>query len=253
MTGIGIADHLIVEAQKKSGPSLQDPIAHLYPHYYDFGRRYAAKTWEILRNKFPDARPVERPRFEVASALALPSAGEVFDHVSCCGSVLSFMPDMEPSLREMSRVLKPGGTFFLELEGRWNPDAFWPVIDCLVGGKLGFDTSFREALDLLMPPFQQGATTEYPFGETRNPVYMSLRLATRSETNRKLRNVGLDPERWRFIHAFTNLIPSTLLGHPSPSNSLARTFSVLSRVEETVPGYWPGCSIVVSGRKSGAS
>jgi len=247
--GIDIAGDLVKEARKKPVPDLNGKKPKLHPLYYDFSRRYNAATWALLREKFHDVRPAIPPRFEVASALEIPSEAAAFDHVNCCGSVLSFMPDMQVALNEISRVLKPGGTFFIELEGRWNADAFWPLIDCLLGGKIGYDSSYKEAFELLRPPFQAGVNTEYPFGDTRNPVYMSLRLATRRETDRKLRGAGLIADRWRFIHAFTNLIPSTLLDHPNPSTSLVKVFSFLSSIEEKVPGYWPGCSIVVSGRK----
>ncbi|MAT70597.1 MAG: hypothetical protein CMJ58_13850 [Planctomycetaceae bacterium] len=52
------------------------------------------------------------PRFVAADLAHLPFADNSFDCITC-GYVLEHLPDPEPGLREMSRVLQPGGRMFL--------------------------------------------------------------------------------------------------------------------------------------------
>ena len=56
------------------------------------------------------------------SALALPFAGAAFDVVNCCGA-LHLFPDPDLAMREIARVLAPGGRFTVAAirreEGRW--------------------------------------------------------------------------------------------------------------------------------------
>jgi ubiquinone/menaquinone biosynthesis C-methylase UbiE len=60
------------------------------------------------RNRLKDARP----RFVVADLTQLPFADGSFDCVTC-GYVLEHLPDPRPGLKELSRVLQPGGRLLL--------------------------------------------------------------------------------------------------------------------------------------------
>jgi ubiquinone/menaquinone biosynthesis C-methylase UbiE len=53
-----------------------------------------------------------RPRFVTADMTQLPFADKSFDCITC-GYVLEHLPNAEPGLAEMSRVLTPGGRIFL--------------------------------------------------------------------------------------------------------------------------------------------
>ena len=53
-----------------------------------------------------------RPRFATADITQLPFADRSFDCITC-GYVLEHLPQPEPGLAEMSRVLTPGGRIFL--------------------------------------------------------------------------------------------------------------------------------------------
>ena len=53
-----------------------------------------------------------RVRFEQADAQAVPAADHRFD-VAVCGLVLNFLSDQDAALREMVRVVRPGGTVAL--------------------------------------------------------------------------------------------------------------------------------------------
>lgn len=61
--------------------------------------------------------------FRQASALELPFAGSEFDFV-CCSGVLHHTRGVERGLREIHRVLKPGGRMYLLLYGAGG--VFWP-------------------------------------------------------------------------------------------------------------------------------
>ncbi|TGD72948.1 class I SAM-dependent methyltransferase [Mangrovimicrobium sediminis] len=59
-----------------------------------------------------------------ASALALPFADNTFDKV-ICSEVLEHIPDYQSALREIERVLKPGGLFCASVPRRWPEKLCW--------------------------------------------------------------------------------------------------------------------------------
>lgn len=68
------------------------------------------------------------PRFASCDLAQLPFADETFDRVTC-GYVLEHLPDPEPGLEEIARVLRPGGRMFLltsedNIGGAWT-SRFW--------------------------------------------------------------------------------------------------------------------------------
>jgi len=61
-----------------------------------------------------------------ASALALPFADDTFDKV-ICSEVLEHIPDYLAALREIERVLKPGGLFCASVPRRWPEQICWAL------------------------------------------------------------------------------------------------------------------------------
>jgi len=170
--------------------------------------------------------------------------------VNCCGSVLSFIEDHDTALSEISRVLRPGGTFIFEVEAKYNLDLVWTVIDALTGGHLGYESGLKESIAPFTTRCSEYVDVEYPFGEIENPVYMPIKLYTRQGLCRDFAKHKLIARKWRTIHSITNLLPSTVLDSDSPSRFIRRVFSVLATIEEKLPLRLPGCSIVVTGEKS---
>jgi ubiquinone/menaquinone biosynthesis C-methylase UbiE len=78
-----------------------------------------APMLEIARGKF---KPEERVAFQPADAQALPFGDASFDVVVCQFGIM-FFPDKQKSFREVHRVLKPGGRYFLSVwdSHRYNP------------------------------------------------------------------------------------------------------------------------------------
>lgn len=69
----------------------------------------------MIKRAFRYLKPAERQKisFYTADALDLPHPDGVFDAVFGFG-VLHHVPDWQTALEEIARVLKPGGTYFLE-------------------------------------------------------------------------------------------------------------------------------------------
>ncbi|HEY7411784.1 MAG TPA: class I SAM-dependent methyltransferase [Vicinamibacteria bacterium] len=194
--------------------------------------------------------------FVEGDAVSLPVADASVDVVNCCGPALSLVPRWVDALREIARCLRPGGSLLLEVEGKWNLDAFWEVASALGGNVLGYDEPLGVALRHLLPPWREGHHLEYSLKlETGGAVPLPLKLFTSSEVTRALRAHGLGPRKRWGIHAVTNLIPSTVLHRPERPGALRALFRALAALERRLAGRWPvntlGCSLLVLAVKEG--
>jgi SAM-dependent methyltransferase len=134
----------------------------------------------------------------------LPYRDGHFDVVACCGSTLSFVDEPGAAIRELGRVLGPGGRLFLECEHRGSLDLVWALLSALGGDRLGYGVSAAGAWRQLAGGPGEGCTIDYP-------GYGRLRLFARAELGAMLAQARLRPLRWWGIHSVTNLIPSTVL------------------------------------------
>lgn len=155
----------------------------------------------------------------------------------------------------MARCLKPGGKLLLEVEGKWNFDLFWEIVNGFCFNFLGYNEPLFIALGHLLPPWDKGHIITYSFKlELGDTVPMTLKLFSAKELNQELRKVGLIVEKRWGLHVLTNLIPSTLLHKSNPSISLKKIFTKLASIEKRVNKFWPfnafGCSLLVLARKA---
>ncbi len=193
--------------------------------------------------------------FLIADGEALPFEDAVADCVNCCGSTLSFIPNWRQALSEMSRCLKPGGRLILEVEGKWNFDLFWEIINAIGFNVFEYDEPLLDALQHLRPPWNVGHHVEYPFKlESDETVTMPLRLFAAAELEKELQHVGLvQVKRWG-LHSLTNIIPSTILHDSRPGPLLKKMFSLLSNIERRFNQFQPlnafGCSLLVIAEKN---
>ena len=155
---------------------------------------------------------------------ALPYRDESFDVVTCCGSTLSFVDAPATALRELGRVLRPGGRLLLECEHRWSLDLAWALLSALTRDSLGYGLSTAAAWRQLTRRPREGCTVDYP-------GYGRLRLFTRAELRVMLATAGLHPLRWWGIHSITNVIPSTVLHRERFGPALTTIFGPLRAID----------------------
>lgn len=237
--GVDISDQLIFAATAKARGFKKEFPCSLFPAHFDFVDRYDILIGSILRQRFSEAILI-RPRFRTADARKLPFADELFDHVNCCGSTLSFIPDHMRALMEMSRVLMPGGTFILEVESKYNLDRIWTALDTPNG------------LQILFSKVHQHVVVDSAWATPimHQPVETALKLFSKGQLIRELESVGLKVTRVLSMHSVTNLLPSSVLDQSDPGARLRRVFAFLAAIEERVPFYLPGCSLVLLGQKT---
>ncbi len=226
VSGIDIAERLVSVAREKGKTFRKRFPCPLFPVHFDFVAAYNEKISKILQPRFSES-PLVTPSFEVGDAVRLPFEDESFDHVNCCGSTLNYIDNHNAAILEMARVLKPGGTFVIEVDAKYNLDLIWPIIDStLLRGALGYETTAGEALKALLSSPSSHITIDYPFGEASNPVYMDLKVFEMTTLLKELRSTGLRKNRIDSIHSVTNLIPSTFLDTAVPGRYLKRFFGL---------------------------
>jgi len=244
--GVDISPGLIKVAEgKKHNPPT---IGSILKPSFRFTETYNTDLETLLGNCLGSPQ-YQAPQFSVQSLLDIKIPDSSIDHVNCCGSVLSFIEDHDTALSEISRVLKPGGTFIFEVEAKYNLDLVWTLLDALTGGHVGYESGLKESIAPFTTRCSEYVDVEYPFGEVENPVYMPIKLYTRRGLCHDLARHKLAAKKWRTVHSITNLLPSTVLDSESPSRLIRGIFSTLATLEETVPFRLPGCSIVVIGEK----
>ncbi len=122
-------------------------LAALAPEGNVFGLDYSATSVTVTREV--NAHAIERGRvhIEQGSVAALPFADETFDIVTAVETHY-YWPDLPANVREILRVLKPGGSFALIAEAyRGGPlGLLWGMIMPLLGAAFLNDTEHRELL-----------------------------------------------------------------------------------------------------------
>jgi SAM-dependent methyltransferase len=182
---------------------------------------------------------VPRAALVRADATRLPYADASFDAMTCCGSTLSLVDDPARALREMGRVLAPGGRLLLECEHRWSLDLLWALLSSLTGDRLGFGLTPRRALAALRPPWRASLVTDYPLAITRADVaVLRLRLFTRTDLDASLADAGLVTVRAWGIHVTTNLFPSTVLHRERLGRLASAAYRALCFVDDRIRA-WP--------------
>lgn len=243
VVGIDASPRMIRIAREKATRFPADRATLItIPAPFPFVRPYNRWICEQLDGTGPGA--CTSPVFEVADARRLPFPDRTFDHVNCCGSILSLVPEYPQVLAEIARVLKPGGTLFLEAEGRWNGDLLWTLADALAGGRQ-YGMPWKHALAMARSPFSAPVTVDYPFEH----AWLKLTLFTRRGLWRDLQRLGLRVLRNWTIHSLTNVIPSPLLHRRDVPGGIRWLFQALAHTEEHIPLALPGCSLVFLARK----
>ena len=244
--GIDISSKLTESASKK----IIGKNSHfeLFEPKFNFVKKYNRKINTILRSIVK--LQIIQPSYFTEDATNIMQPANSFDLVNCCGSTLSFVENHEKAISEIARCLKSGGRFILEVEAKQNMDLIWTLLDSTIFfGRLGYETSFKEALNLIFKNKGNHVNVEYPFGESKNPVYMNIKLFNKKKLIKELKSLGLIVEKTKTIHSVTNLIPSTILDSQKPGSFTIAVFNLLAFIESHLWFSPPGCSMVFIGRK----
>jgi ubiquinone/menaquinone biosynthesis C-methylase UbiE len=240
VVGIDISEIMIKSAMIKRKSNYMNDKLIPFPENFGFVTRYNNLINSEIRQSFR-RQQFSPPTFLVCDGQRLPFEDEYFSHVNSCGSVLSLVENSHLALTELTRVLKPGGTLFIEVESKWNMDRIWTLFDVLLRNKLGYWASFREAFH----PFSsitQCISINYPYGERGKPVNMRIRLFTNHFLRQEFSALNLKViKRWALL-SITNLIPSPILDTSRPGTFLKNLFTALSVLEEKIPYPIPGCT-----------
>jgi ubiquinone/menaquinone biosynthesis C-methylase UbiE len=104
--------------------------AYLQAQVHSVGVDLCLDDLKTTREKFADfAKPETAARsfgLSCANALELPFADDTFDKV-ICSEVLEHIPDYLGTLREIERVLKPGGLFCASVPRHWPEKICWTL------------------------------------------------------------------------------------------------------------------------------
>jgi len=251
VTGLDLAARLVDAAQAKSPlfsvpPLLSPPFfrSSLGDSWIAAHHRRLAKQLDLARS----GRNVRLPRFVCADLRDFPLEPGTIDVITCCGSVVSFLDEYAQVIYRMASSLRLGGRLFLEVEQKRNLDLFWPVLDRLSAGALGYGQSWPVVLANLAAPPGRSVRVRYPFelrdgSELTLPIWLfSVREFEELFCRCNLRVVARVG-----VHHVTNLVPSTVLHKPAPPPALRGVFNLLRCADGALGTRWPfwrlGCSV----------
>jgi len=248
VTGVDISKILVDQTKNKNICFSPADGLRIFPIHLDFVRTYNKKIAGALGINKNSGLMKKKPTFSLADARKLPFGKHAFDHVNMVGA-LSFIERYPDVLSEIKRVLKSGGTLFIEVENRWNMDILWRGLNSLLDNRLGYNTTSRDFMRLLFSRPTESVSAGYPFILRDKVEDVKARYFTFASLTRELKKHGFSVLNKWSIHSVTNVLPITYLGRDYPPPRRRKIFSLLSFIEERFPFYLPGLTLVVLAKK----
>jgi SAM-dependent methyltransferase len=173
-------------------------------------------TAEARRREFEDRAPAgSRARFLRASALEMPFEDASFD-VVVCSEVLEHIHDFRGVLREIERVLRPGGRFVASVPRAWPEALCWLLSDPYHEAEGGHLRIF-DAAELRAVIEGHGFTHVHRhWAHALHVPYWWLRCAA-----------GPDPEASPLVRAWHRMLVWDLMSAPAATRWLERTLDPL--------------------------
>jgi len=189
------------------------------------GMDLSSRMIAFAKQRYADDRGIEVSR---GDAEFLPFAAASFDAVTCLG-VFEFLPDYTPALREIARVLRPGGLLVLSVQNGISP--------YYVTHAVAQATVWR-AWRLMKPMLRRGASATAYTPAVRRHLCIPWRLRA------ELARCGLAPER----DAYTNFLvyPLDWLW-PRANRAVSRLLTRMSVVRIVA---CTGCQYMVAARRT---
>lgn len=249
-----LANALVARARDKSDTFAVTPLQSPPLFQADVDLAWLANHHKRLREALESLRQGRRvvpPRFRTGDVTTFDYASLVPNVIVCCGSVLSFVDDYCAVLQKMAHALAPGGRIYLEVEQRVNGDLVWPAIDNLLGGRIGYQQTWRGLLRNLFARPGRAVRIDYPFElHTGEEVILPMWLFSVSELHRLFDSVDLRVRDRLGIHHVTNILPSPWLHRSPPSRRTMTIFEPLRVADGSLGRVWPfarlGCSVMYS-------
>ena len=188
------------------------------------------KLLSIAQTKYP------KIKFIQASAEEIPFPDNTFDIVNCFDT-LHLIQNWELAIKEMCRVLKPGGKIFLCVEHKFSLEILWEFVSAILNNCFQYDENLKEVIAHFRNP-KAGHWVDWPYIKNDGTkVYMKVYLFTKKEIKNTLEKNGIRIKKLYGIHFLTNLLPSTFLQLPRPSRLLRTVFSAISRLEKIISKF----------------
>ncbi|MCP4106471.1 MAG: methyltransferase domain-containing protein [Desulfobacteraceae bacterium] len=240
--GIDIAKSLIHTAKNKKLQYDRNHGLELFHVYFDFVEEYNKIIAQCLN--INGNFTFQQPDFMITDAGKLPFKDCSFDHINFVGA-LSFMDNYDAALSEIKRVLKTGGTFFVDAESRWSFHIMWRIINYFLNDFLKEHTSINDIRSLLLTHPAYSTNASYPYKAFGKLLSVEGRFFTLYELKHTLKDLGFSVlGRWS-VHSATSFIPWAYLNIGHPSDNLKKLFSLLAGIEEKLPCFLPGLGLAV--------
>ncbi|MBI4319449.1 MAG: class I SAM-dependent methyltransferase [Chloroflexi bacterium] len=220
-----------------------DPILDLgvgfYPHVESTsGRRLVCV--DISHRSLMVGRQVhghlnEAMYFVCADALQLPFADNTLPGIVAGGELVNHVPG-DVLLREVGRVLQPGGRAILSVGTKWCLDSLYSVLDAMTGHRIGYSMTREEALDFVTHAFSSTDVT----WEITPSFNLVITLYSQLHLKRLLTQARLKIVAARSLNLLSALIPLPVQQNPKTNKIVQAAARFLLLLDEAVAGRIPG-------------